>query len=282
MKKFSYEHISLLGNYHPLLPLVFHTDTIKADKPIVLSNWHEEIEILTVFNGNGTLHCDNEDFPMTSGDVMIINSESLHSITSDSEVNYYCMIITRDFCSNAGVDTSKLRFKTLIRDTELHSQLTAAAGFIKRFNSEGSNHLAISAKARLLDALALLSKDYTIDPSQIKNTHSEADERIKKAIVYISDNVTKPLALEEIAAAVGISKFHLSREFKRMTDMTVFNFIILTRLKLARRLIRQGYSVSESALSSGFENLSYFSKKFREVQGITPSEYAANYKRASR
>ena len=134
MKKFTYEVISLSANKHPLLPLIFHTDTVNIKKPIVLSNWHEEIEILTVLSGNGMLHCDNEDFPMTEGDVMIINSESLHSITSDSTVNYHCMILDSDFCREAGVDTSKLRFKSLVRDADLYNNLTAAAGLISSFN----------------------------------------------------------------------------------------------------------------------------------------------------
>ena len=278
MNKITYELISLSPKRHPLVPLVFHTDTVKNERSSVLSNWHEEIEILTVLSGNGMLHCDNEDFPMAEGDVTVINSGSLHSISSDLTVKYHCMIIDSDFCREMGADTSKLRFRTLIKDSELHRQLCAAAQDLGSFHQKNENHFALSAKARLLDALAILTERYTLLPSEIKHTNSEADARIKKAIEYISDNVTKPIALDEIAAAVGISKFHLSREFKRMTDMTVFNFIINTRLKLAKRLIRQGYSVSESAFSSGFENLSYFSKKFRESQGVTPSEYAAKHK----
>ena len=279
MNKLTYEVISLSPAKNPNLPLVFHTDKVEQKKSTaLLSNWHEEIEILTVLSGFGILHCDNEELAMNEGDVMVINSGSMHSITSEGRVLYHCMIIDADFCREMGADTSTLRFKTLIKDELLHSTLCALADNVKAFNEGGEKHLALLAKAKTLEALAILTKDYITEPSKSRQTNDENASRIKKAIVYICDHIAEQITLDEIASAVGISKFHLSREFKKMTDMTIFNFIILTRLKLARRLIRQGHSVSESALSSGFENLSYFSKKFKQNQGMSPSEYSAKYK----
>lgn len=275
MEKITYEIISLAPKEHRFLPLIFHTNLIIVNKYISLYNWHNELEILTVLSGNGVLHCNNKDYPMEKGDVLVINSRFLHSISTDSEVLFHCMIFDSDFCSNFGIDTSKTQFETHIKDEKLYAQLIAAADNITLFRKDNNAvYLALSAKARLLDALAIMSKDYSLPPEKRKENYSEADTRIKKTIEYISKNITEEITLDGIASAVGISKYHLSREFKRITDITVFDFIIRTRINFAKELLKKGYSVSESAISSGFENLSYFSRKFREIQGILPSRYA--------
>ncbi len=280
MQRFSYELIEDSSKLHPTLPLVFHTDTIKGrgqSNTFINFNWHENIEILTVLTGRGTLHCDTENYDMEPGDVMIINSSLLHSTSTSEQLVYHCMIIDSAFCKNVGVDTAKLQFKTRIQDPELHAQLISAAELLKDSHESGSNSRYARAMARLLDALAIIAEKYPLPETEHKRGSLEGDARIKRTIDYISNNVTGPLTLDALAAEIGISKFHLSREFKRMTGLTIFDFIILLRLKLARRLMREGLSVSESALSAGFENLSYFSRKFREVNGQLPSEYAAKY-----
>ena len=59
--------------------------------------------------------------------------------------------------------------------------------------------------------------------------------------------------LDALAAQAGVSKFHLSREFKSTTGLTVVTFINLCRCTEARRLIEEGCSVSEAAATCGFE-----------------------------
>lgn len=274
MQKFTYEVISLSAMREPQLPLIFHCDTIKANRISELSNWHEEVEILTVLSGEGTLHCDNEDNVMAEGDIMVISSNMLHSISSTSSVNYHCMILDSDFCREAGVDTSKLRFTLRINDSELREQLISAAELIRRYRDQKHTPLLSRIRARLLDALSILAERHSQPQALAQTAANAGDARIKRAIEYINDRATEPLILEQVADAVGVSKYHLAREFKRLTGLTVFEFVIMLRLKMAKRLLREGYSVSESAYASGFDNLSYFSRKFRKAQGVLPSAYA--------
>ena len=274
MQKFTYEVLSLSSMREPQLPLIFHRDFIRANRLSELSNWHEEVEILTVLSGEGTLHCDNEDNSMAEGDIMVISSNMLHSISSNSSVSYHCMILDSDFCREAGVDTSKLRFALKINDSELKEHLLSAAELIHKYRELRHAPLLARIRARLLDAISILADRYSQPNADAETTKDAGDSRIKKAIEYINDRATETLNLEDIADAVGISKYHLSREFKRLTGLTVFEFVIMLRLKMAKRLLREGYSVSESAYASGFDNLSYFSRKFRTAQGVLPSEYA--------
>lgn len=63
------------------------------------------------------------------------------------------------------------------------------------------------------------------------------------------------LSLDDIADHIGISKFSLSREFKKLTGNTVVSFINILRCSEAKRLMEKGMSVSSAAYACGFENL---------------------------
>ena len=102
-------------------------------------------------------------------------------------------------------------------------------------------------------------------------TTKATQERIKELIRYIRENLDKDLNLDIIAGQIGISKFYLSREFKKQTGQTLVSHINETRCKEAKRLIESGMSISAAALSCGFENLSYFSRIYKRMIGKLPS-----------
>ena len=92
--------------------------------------------------------------------------------------------------------------------------------------------------------------------------------------MYIRSNFTKKLSLDNIAIYVGISKYHLCREFKTLTGNTIIEFINTLRCTEAKRLIEKGMRVSEAAYTCGFDNLSYFSRTFQHIIGHEPSFFA--------
>ena len=79
--------------------------------------------------------------------------------------------------------------------------------------------------------------------------------------------------VEPLAAALGMSRMHLSRKTKAMTDLTPNELIRMIRLKRAAELLLTGASISEVADRVGFDTPAYFSKVFKEQYHLTPSEY---------
>lgn len=97
---------------------------------------------------------------------------------------------------------------------------------------------------------------------------------VKKAINYINLNFTNPISLSLIAENININSSHLSRQFKKETNMTVTDFINNKRVNEAEFLIEQNKnSITEIALMVGFENHNYFCKVFKQVTSLTPKEY---------
>jgi two-component system, response regulator YesN len=97
---------------------------------------------------------------------------------------------------------------------------------------------------------------------------------VSKALDYIAANYTEPVALEEIAAAAGLSTFRIAHLLKEATGKTALQNVHYLRIQEARRLLETSdMSCTDVAYETGFGDQSYFIKQFRKWMGITPARY---------
>ena len=100
-------------------------------------------------------------------------------------------------------------------------------------------------------------------------------EVVNRVAAYIADNLGEPIGLEDIARAVGMSKFHLHRVFEENVGTTLGRYLTGARLRAALHLLsapdKRALSVLEVALQVGFEDASAFSRSFHRRYGLTPS-----------
>lgn len=100
--------------------------------------------------------------------------------------------------------------------------------------------------------------------------------QVEQAVEYIYRNYMEDISLEQGAELIGVSYTYLSREFKRETGMRFVEFLNHQRVNHAKSLlIRNEVSVRKIAELSGFRNYNYFFKVFKEIEGVTPSEFLA-------
>jgi len=102
--------------------------------------------------------------------------------------------------------------------------------------------------------------------------------KIRQVVSYINQNFTSGLSREGLAASVRMNPDHLSRNFNRVTGKRLDAYINDLRIMKAKsELSGTEKTVLEIAMDSGFENLRTFNRIFREIEGMTPSEYRENY-----
>ena len=91
----------------------------------------------------------------------------------------------------------------------------------------------------------------------------------------INDNIANPeLSVEMVAETVGISRVHLHRKLKELTNQTTRDFIRNIRLKQAAELLsKKRYTIAEVADLTGFTNPNNFSTAFKDLYGMPPSIY---------
>ncbi len=93
---------------------------------------------------------------------------------------------------------------------------------------------------------------------------------------YIQENLTKRLSLNQVAAVFGISPSYLSQLFGKYNDLGFSEYINTCKINESKRLLEDGsLKIYEIADMLGFESPFYFSKVFKKVEGISPTEYTA-------
>lgn len=115
-------------------------------------------------------------------------------------------------------------------------------------------------------------------PEQKKEFWDDSKNIISRAIEYIDKNFKSDIMLEEVAAVVNISSFYFSKIFKEYTGKNYVDYITDLRIEIAKQKLREGVvSIKEICYEVGYNDPNYFSRVFKKVEGLSPTEYKSRY-----
>lgn len=253
----------------PLLPFIYH-DRFALPAFHCPVNWHENVELLYCLQGHGQVHCGLEISEFSEGELCIVNPGLTHYITSDTALEYRCLIVDNDFFLQNGLPLRNRHFQSHIHDAQLASHFAAIA----QAYTQQRNGLPLATaqiRSAVLCLLLYLCTAYSRPSAQAVPVGSIP---IKKALDYLRGHALESVSLDEVAAHAGISKYYLSRQFSVYTGRTFIQTLQYIRCTEARRMLEMGTPVSEAAVTCGFENLSYFTRTFKKYIGCLPSQVA--------
>jgi AraC family transcriptional regulator len=97
---------------------------------------------------------------------------------------------------------------------------------------------------------------------------------LRRVQEYVEAHLEQDLTIEDLAAVAGLSPYHFARAFKRSTGFGPYRYVLRRRTERAKRLLAAGkIPLSGVAQACGFGSQSHFSARFREVTGLTPSQF---------
>jgi len=145
-----------------------------------------------------------------------------------------------------------------------------------------------TATDRTKDFLANLTlKELLVRIMQMQNLHEvndnlhmlAANSRFAYILEYINHHLTERLNIASLSQMAFMSKPSFFRAFRHELGISPVDYIIRERIHFAKQLMSNPYnSVSEACFKAGFNNLNYFSRAFKKVEGITPSVYKIHLK----
>lgn len=101
-----------------------------------------------------------------------------------------------------------------------------------------------------------------------------ADWQIRRVTAYMREHLDRQISLREMADLLKLSRHHFCTAFRMATGYTPFEWLTHQRVALAKEMLASLHlSVTEIALSVGYENPSAFTASFRRTTGMTPSDY---------
>jgi AraC-like DNA-binding protein len=89
------------------------------------------------------------------------------------------------------------------------------------------------------------------------------------------------LALSDLCALTGLSKYHLLHIFTLQKGISPYNYLITVRINNAKKLLEQGIPLIEAAMRTGFSDQSHFTNYFKKYIGLTPKQYARIFRDAA-
>ena len=273
---------------------VFFLDLHRSYMNRIRWHWHEEMEVLIINDGLAQVSTDDGSYTLRPGQGIIINQNVMHSIVSQNSENctFYSFVFHPDFLfghKSSYLQTQFLLpvqnfrlFKVLIlnESNAWHERMLDAINDAIAVNLTKPFGYEIATKGHLCrfwsELIGKLPQYETAPPPHV----SLDEQRVKEAMLFIRTHHAEPISLDEIARSVHISKSECCRCFARTLQMTPFEYLMKYRIFEATKKMTahpdDPLSVSDLALSVGFNNTSYFNKIFKKFLGCTPTYYRAH------
>jgi AraC-like DNA-binding protein len=232
---------------------------------------HPEVQLTLVLNSEGKIIVGDFIGTFKPGDIFLIGPNLPHVFRNESR--YYdephegqAHSLTVFFEWQAFGE----KFLSLPELANLHE----FAKFSEQmFKKTGMDRLIV-----LLKILNILSANKTMEPLASAGVYSEFDELDGKKLAdiyrFTMNEFHRKISLDEVASLAHMTTNSFCRYFKKRTRKSYIDFLTEIRIGHARKLLqRDDLSISQISLEVGFNNLSNFNRKFREVCSITPTEF---------
>ena len=244
------------------------------DSDFIPYHWHPELEIITVDCGRVSLTIADRMYEGARGDVFFAASEELHEIRAAGRENQFrSFVFAADFLQFARADETE--FATCLRSGEPgQSEVRTLLAQIVRTWQQQAPGCQLAVKAALLGIVAVCAQYGRLEGRPVRPGADYRARQLREIVGYLGEHFTEPLSLPEVASHFGLSPQYFSTFFREIFGRTFTQHINSLRIEQAARLLREtDLPVMEVGFSVGFDNFSYFIKRFRSVYGVSPSHY---------
>lgn len=225
-----------------------------------------------ILDGDGELNYNNQKYKLKKGSIVFIDCSKQYSHMSDNWTikwihfngnnvkQIYDKYILRNGL-NIFQSNQFNKYESLINDIQIISN---SNDYMKDMN----------IYEKLTQLLSLLLSE-TIYRNENTNKRLYDISIIKN---YIDDNYLNNISLDEISYKYFINKFYLTKLFKLNYGTTINNYIMQKKITKAKELLRfSDLNIEDISIECGIKDNNYFSRVFKQIEGITPKEYRTKW-----
>ena len=234
------------------------------------AHYHNFHEVYYLMSGNCDYLIDDKVYSLSEGSLIFIPSGVVHKTTYTSDAHERIVLSFNDMIFHPDLNSylNNVRFCTLKKNNESNiKQLFQKMSHFSDFESQKNRILIHSYLSELLMFIVMNHVD-------IYHHITKIPYPIEYTIQYISTNFNEDISLTELASQFDYSTDHFSKLFRAVTGSGFKEYILLTRLTCAEKLLlTTTKSIKEIAFSCGFNDSNYFTYMFAKKYGISPTKY---------
>ena len=227
---------------------------------------HEYSEILYCKSGEGVVTVNGQQIKIGKNQFIWLPPNYIHQYDFEN-TELICAVFSNDLIPLYTQATHKKRLTVSPMDAEELKPL-----FEELYKLKKENSLKISGYLNLI-----CSK--VVEKSQFKDADDSDLSLYQKLITYLSEHYTEDITLGKLSKMFGYNEKYLSHTLHELTGINFRRFLSFYRINYAKKLLesRNDAKIITIATESGFSAINTFNRAFKEMLGITPSEYKQKF-----
>lgn len=212
-------------------------------------------DLTFVIQGSAIYEVDGEEIIISAGEAVFIPMGHMRAARTDG---MSCYAFNMTFECDEPIFATKLVWQNIDEIPKLLGEFGAYWGGIGKYD-------ILKCRALFLEILhCLLAHE----------DNQSANQYIQKIKQYILERYIMHISVKDIAKYVGLNEVYCGALFRQLEGLTIIEYINRLRIDKAATMLRyEGCSVSQAAYQNGFEDVSYFCRVFKKLNGVAPSIY---------
>lgn len=273
----------------PQQPFYIEYNRRKGHYSMSVNHMHSHCELYYLFSGERYYFIEDRAYTVKAGDLVIIPGDVLHK-TSDTGIPNHERIVlyyNESFFRHYSREEAELLLspfrdpRRLLRlDSPDKLQMEQLLYGMLRGIQDRQPGYDISARHAAAEALLFTARQLLgSDQEPDKEEPSPTEAKITEVARYINAHFREPMTLDALSGEFYLSPSYLSRTFKKFTGFGLAEYVGITRIKEAQRLLRESDKrITDISEEVGFGSFAHFEKVFKELNRLSPRSYRAQFR----
>lgn len=251
-------------------------------------HYHNFNKIVIFIDGDVTYLIEGKSYKLKPWDILLINNNDIHKavITPHKTYERIIMWINLDFLTKYNNNcnlmscfelASEQGFNLLrLKDNWIEIIKKILLDLKDTFKNKDLGYETLRI-GLLLQFLVYINRLF-LKQKNIKELQDiKYDESINNILNYINEHLDQNLSINFLSSKFYVSKYYLMHRFKKQTGYTIHSYILQKRLIMSNLLIKEGKSITNACIQSGFGDYSNFIRAFKKMFGVSPKRYYKTY-----
>lgn len=244
---------------------------------------HDCYELYYSVSGGKQFLIDNKLYTIYPGDLFVINQYEPHHLTQiDQEIHERIVIsISHEFLTALSTSQTDLTHCFTNHPKSFNHKFSLSNEYQKRFLYYVNKILSahdyggdIIEKCAFQELMLFINTVYSQNIDDTSENTFKYNKQVNDILSYINNNIEHNITIEELSNHFYLSTSYICRIFKATTGTTIVKYITARRISIAKTLLANGLSVTDTFLQCGFNDYSNFVRAFTKAVGISPKKYS--------